>query len=237
MALAVFSTPAAWSQQWDPGAPGTFVQGQTYRYSLVIPALADFLAGEIDVSYPASIFEPFSILPAELGLLLANNGQPLPGQVDNSNPPKPLPSKVLDVFLPPAPVVTGEMTKIDLKIWMCLRNECPVPTDFGVSIPAGKLFDVDFRVKDGAGVPLGELAPGLRPSASFRFDLGDPLHANILTESSLSGESSIAGNVVAIPEPATWAMLLAGLSVIGAAVMRSRRRTSHAQCAAGIPPQ
>ena len=61
-------------------------------------------------------------------------------------------------------------------------------------------------------------------TAFYRFDAGVNLDSISFTNGSVSGVS-LYSTGPAVPEPATWAMMLGGFGVLGAA-MRRRRRTT-----------
>ena len=86
---------------------------------------------------------------------------------------------------------------------------------YGVDLPAGSLFGVRFQVKEEA--PLGDS----NPTAQFTFSFGDP--SDLLAQIDVSGDAAIPTSIVAIPEPESWAMMLAGLTVIGIGALRARR--------------
>lgn len=90
-------------------------------------------------------------------------------------------------------------------------------TSDGFNIPAGTAFTLSFKIRADAS-----LEPGAgNVSAAYDLFVG-PL---VNEEPSFSGSVAFSPTIVAVPEPQTWATLLAGLALIGAAVTRSRRKT------------
>lgn len=65
-------------------------------------------------------------------------------------------------------------------------------------------------------------------TAFYRFDAGTNLDAFTFTNGSISGVALYATGGGAVPEPATWAMMMGGLGLVGAAL---RRRATKVQFA------
>jgi hypothetical protein len=94
----------------------------------------------------------------------------------------------------------------------------PFPGPFGLDLPEGAMFGVRFQVKTDA--PLG----GLNIPTNFEFAFGDPAGLDETLEIPVLGSVAVTANIVAIPEAETWAMMLAGLALVGAAANRARRQ-------------
>lgn len=85
-------------------------------------------------------------------------------------------------------------------------------------------WDPDVASNGGYGAVVGELA-GTRITASVRFDDG-----SVLVYAGTMGAvgRDVAANLVPVPEPETYAMLLAGLGLIGALARRKGRSRASA---------
>jgi hypothetical protein len=93
-----------------------------------------------------------------------------------------------------------------------------VPEDaptFSIPVAAGPVFGGRFKVKDAA--PLGMTTVEVNFEAYFAH----PTEASISSE--LLGTANFDANIVAIPEPGVWAMMLVGLGLVGACAIRARR--------------
>jgi len=87
----------------------------------------------------------------------------------------------------------------------------------GTDLPQGSLFGVEFTVKS---VGTGNLSLAYR---LVQQDLTDTMKT-VVSPSELNPPATAAMQIVAIPEPETWAMMLAGLVLVGAAAARARKQ-------------
>jgi hypothetical protein len=193
--------PPMASAQWNPVGPYTFVQGQSYDLFFAQPALDNFLSLDLFVRYPTTVFEPVALLsgaPSSLASLLDVI----------ASPPSALGSGIDEVYIAVGP------------------SSNAVLGQYGVNLPAGSMFGVRFSVKG------GEL-PNPNPvvaSVAFTLTLGDPplnpaddpLFQRTLA---LPGSANVSATIAAIPEPATWATMFAGLTLVAIAAARARRRS------------
>jgi hypothetical protein len=92
----------------------------------------------------------------------------------------------------------------------------PPPQTYGITVPAGPLIGVQFLVKGIA--PLG--LTNVR--VDYTLDFAHPTNVNLAW--SVPGTANIQANIVAIPEPESWALMLAGLALVGGAALRARRQ-------------
>lgn len=92
--------------------------------------------------------------------------------------------------------------------------------DYGLNLPAGSMFGVSFKIKDDA--PLG--TTGGDVATSFAVTFGDP--SGLLDEIVIPGALTVATTIVPVPEPETWALMIAGLALIGGAAKRAHRRSA-----------
>jgi hypothetical protein len=89
------------------------------------------------------------------------------------------------------------------------------------------LADPDLSFPFGATIP----GPGTLYQARVRFNIlpDAPLGLTTVTagfdaENGFSGSLPVQATIAAVPEPETWAMMLAGLALTAMGVRRSRRR-------------
>ena len=82
----------------------------------------------------------------------------------------------------------------------------------GATVPAGTVVEWVFMVKPNA--PLGEV--------TFPLFIGGPLTVAGGRHPRRLGESNKQFQVLAIPEPSSWALVLAGLAAVGARAYRRR---------------
>jgi len=87
---------------------------------------------------------------------------------------------------------------------------------------------IGIHYGNGAGVfPRGTRGGG---TAFYRFDAGTSIPNNLITTSLQGGSSAVlyaTGAAGGIPEPTTWAMMILGFGVVGAAMRRKKARVSY----------
>src|SRR5690606_18411828 len=98
------------------------------------------------------------------------------------------------------------------------QSQDPIPQGFSVVVPPGPFFGVQFQVRDDA--PLGPHDV----LVNYEITFADAVTGDPLAFSPLAGSADFTATIVAIPEPETWAMMLAGLALVGFAAGRARRK-------------
>lgn len=220
--LAVGSTSGARAQVLEMNLPA--VQGQGGTISWILPApsspLTHLFAWDISIAYSSDVFEPLG--PASFSSPYAFNfnsdinggGVGLTGPIDGltihnyfgSERDAPLPPNDLQLLNPPTNYhqVTVLMTGAE--------NNSILPLTFS----GGKLVEVQLKLRDGA--QLGETKVFFGGNYAFS-------DASFMQFEEYQFNATAVTNVTAVPEPETWAMMFAGLTLVGAAVARARRLT------------
>jgi len=114
-----------------------------------------------------------------------------------------------ELMLDAAIVNLGAQSRLRVSL---LPEDAPT---FSIPVAAGPVFGGRFKVKDAA--PLGMTTVEVNFEAYFAH----PTDASIASE--VLGTANFDANIVAIPEPATWVMMLVGLGLVGACAVRARR--------------
>lgn len=103
----------------------------------------------------------------------------------------------------------------------------PAPNCTVCVVTISLLADPDLSFPFGATIP----GPGTLYQARVRFNIlpDAPLGLTTVTagfdaENGFSGSLPVQATIAAVPEPETWAMMLAGLALTAMGVRRSRRR-------------
>ena len=118
-------------------------------------------------------------------------------------------------------VIAGSPTNVSPGIdevhILIMPSNNPLPGPLGINLPEGSLFGVQFQVKLNAPKVPTNVA------TDVEFALGNPADVfgdGIVVKASVP----ITTNIVAIPEPESWALMLAGLALVGGAALRARRQ-------------
>lgn len=188
--LALASATGAHAD-WSPTGPYSFTQGQTYELFFEQPATDYFLAADLTVRYSPLVYEPLALLPGSL-------------------------SSFLSVFASVPTSAGGGLDELLIQVSPDISQQF----DIGLSLPAGSMFGVRFRVRDNA--PLGADAGDVFGEALVTF--ANPLDP--LAEITVPLSASVSTTILAVPEPRTWATMLAGLALLAGAAWASRRKAA-----------
>jgi hypothetical protein len=188
--LAVVSNFSAHAN-WSPAGPYTFTQGQTYELFFEQPATDYFLAADLAVRYSPLVYEPLSLLPGTLASYLGVF----------ASDPMPAGAGLDEILIQVSPDISQEF-------------------DIGLSLPAGSMFGVRFRIRDDA--PLGSEAGNVFGDAVVTW--ANPLDP--LAEVTVPFTASFSTTITPVPEPGTWATMLAGLALLAGAAGARRRKAA-----------
>ena len=161
-----------------------------------------------------------------------NNAAPsdAPAFTDLNLPVPPLPTNN-NIAQQTTSMLRANMT-YDLSAWLGWRNDNPerqgvIRLWAGGSVAGGEVTGGTLLAETFQSLTQGSFVQGF---ATYRANAGDPLIGQLLTVqigsksiADLGGQTNIdAVSLTAVPEPASWAMLIAGFGLVGGAMRRRR---------------
>lgn len=198
-AALMFGAGAA-SAQWSPAGPLTFQQGSTNNevFFELPAAVTGFGAAAITVRYSALVFEPLELLPGDIaGLAPAVLGTPYDWGAGLAAVEITIPNGGALLDLPAGGRLFGARFNVLV--------DDGIPGN-GNDIPATTTVYTDVLANAG-----GVVIPGMGWFPGDDVDLGT---------------FSVDVNITPVPEPGTWALMLAGLGLVGGLAARRRSMPS-----------